>query len=490
MKFSIYLCLILHLTLLASKKEYFLSLENAGSVRYIFDDNIILHIERLSPSHEIMYRHSYVYDETGGLAREKLIGNLGDIVYEKPGIVKSPYHLEICKHDTQDNVMQHIQDDCVRKYAYNDNVLISNKIPQEVCEYDVCGNLIRKGDTHFCYDEANRLTQVISTECDITYIYNNQGRRIARISNGELERFGFFGINEIAVFDENGSIKELRIPGLSPHKDLLRPIAIETQDAVYAPIHDIQNNIVKLINITTKEQISLNLPEPFGENLSPNAPTRWIFSGKPYDKEANLIYFGHRYYSPDLHQWLSIDPAYQTSDLYQYCFNNPLKYFDPDGQFVIAIPLIWIGGAALTEVLIDAALVGSAAWLGHKAIKKGNEWADRREVQRNKKGSIDPNLPANPDELLKRPGWKETTHPNARKKGHRSFENQQTGEKLRYDQGKSGETGHRGHDHYHKPNPNNTNGRHDKYLDGKGNPVPDESDASHIYHPDKVWWNS
>jgi hypothetical protein len=42
----------------------------------------------------------------------------------------------------------------------------------------------------------------------------------------------------------------------------------------------------------------------------------------------------------------------------------------------------------------------------------------RRLKNRNKEGSDDPNLPANSDDLLKGPGWKETTHPEAGKKGH------------------------------------------------------------------------
>lgn len=100
---------------------------------------------------------------------------------------------------------------------------------------------------------------------------------------------------------------------------------------------------------------------------------------------------------------------------------------------------------------------------------------------------MDPTLPTNPGDLLKRPGWKEMTHPEAGKKGHRTFENEQTGEKLRHDKGKPWETGHKAHDYYHRPNPNAT-GRHDEYLDGQGNPTRDQSDPSHIYSPGGVWW--
>ena len=48
-------------------------------------------------------------------------------------------------------------------------------------------------------------------------------------------------------------------------------------------------------------------------------------------------------------------------------------------------------------------------------------------------------------------------------------------------------TDHKAHDHYHRPNPNST-GKHDKYLDQYGNPVPKGSDESHLYPPEWVWW--
>ena len=97
-----------------------------------------------------------------------------------------------------------------------------------------------------------------------------------------------------------------------------------------------------------------------------------------------------------------------------------------------------------------------------------------------KTGSVDPSLPANPDDLLKHPDWKETTHPNAGKNGHRTFENAETGEKLRHDQGRPGKPGHEGKDHWHRPNPNSINDN-DTYLDGNRNPVGKSSDPSHLY---------
>ncbi|MBM3192239.1 MAG: RHS repeat-associated core domain-containing protein [Chlamydiae bacterium] len=273
-------------------------------------------------------------------------------------------------------------------------------------------------------------------------------------------------------------MKELRIPGLSYHKDVLRPIAIETKDAIYAPIHDIQGNIIKLVDIATREVTSLALPDPFGRGLSKESPTSWIFSGKYYDRELDLVYFGRRYYSPQLKKWLSPDPAFQTLDPYQYCLNKPLSYFDPDGQFAIVIPLIWAGGLTLADLLLDGAVIAGVGWATHEAVKKANDWSDKRDrMQRNKRGSVDPTLPKDP---FNDPGLEDISHPRARQRGHYQFKDRKTGEILQYDKGRSGAPGHEGHDHYHRPNPNST-GDKDKYLDGQGEPVSKGSDASHLY---------
>jgi len=256
-------------------KEYRLRIENAGSVRYLYEGNCLLHIERLSLDEQLLYRHSYFYNQEGILIKEKMIGDLGEILHEKPGVVKSPYHIEICDFDKKGNLIKHTQDNIIREYTYTDaKKLVAQPIFDKPCIYDAKGNLIEKGDTSFAYDEQGHLTHVSLPEEDVLYIYDEEGKRVGRTCKEEVETYGHLGSNEIAVFDGSGILKELRIPGFTNHKDLIRPIAIETQNAIYAPILDLQNHLIKLIDIKTKEVITLNYPEPFGENLSKDAPTR------------------------------------------------------------------------------------------------------------------------------------------------------------------------------------------------------------------------
>lgn len=293
-----------------------LSLGNLGSIRYTSDDQHLLHIERLSPSDEVMYRHSYQYDGSGKLISEGLIGDLGDVFYDDT-VVRSPFSLEICEYDENHNLIKYTLDGAVREFLYNEanQMIIEDTKPFH--EYDSFGNVISIGDDGYIYDEENNLIQAITPDFVIDYAYDSYGNRMSRTINEKTEYYIYQGINEIAIVGSDGTVEQLRIPGLSTHNDIFRPIAIETKNAVYAPIHDVQGNIIRLINIATREVITIDGFDPYGKGLPNNVPTAWIFSGKHYDGIANLVYFGSRYYSPELRQWLTPDPLMQTSNPYQ-----------------------------------------------------------------------------------------------------------------------------------------------------------------------------
>jgi RHS repeat-associated protein len=377
-------CLLIALTFFLTAHESTLLLGELGSVRYLHDDKRILQIDRLSPDGEIIYTHSYVYDNEGRLIAEKLIGDLGDIVYEPANAIKSPYHLETCEYDENHNVISHRQDDLLREYTYNNlNELISED-SGEYFEYDLTGHLIQKGGMHFTYDEDNHLIRASSADYEMSFTYDTEGKRISKTVNGIAETYLYLDSNEVGILDHEGNLKELRIPGMSIHKDIVRSIAIETPNAIYAPIHDLQWNIVKLIDIRTREVITLDLPDPFGRGLSKNSPTAWIFFGKHYDRESDLVYFGQRYYCPELKKWLTPDPLLQTNDPYQYCFNNPLSFWDPDGRFTLpVISLLWGAGTVITMPIwgtgaLIAAAGAATGWAAYEAVKYANNWIENQ----------------------------------------------------------------------------------------------------------------
>ncbi len=78
---------------------------------------------------------------------------------------------------------------------------------------------------------------------------------------------------------------------------------------------------------------------PFGEvsRNTGNYSTDKRFTGKIWDEVSALLYFGARYYDPELGRFITADPTiahpFDSQDLnrYSYCRNNPINYIDPTG---------------------------------------------------------------------------------------------------------------------------------------------------------------
>lgn len=488
-------------------------------IEYEYYGPFLKKVSRFSSQGEEIYSHSYDdYDAKGNPRIEKGLFQTA-YQYDRKGrkiSQQNPYYSEnieysasgelIRKGDTAftyDFLSQMTSDSgkFTAKYDVRYNLKKLNNQSIEVdslnqiegLQYDLNGNFLKPG---FLYDEFDQLIEVEGQK----FTYDALGRRIQK---GQIA-FLYIDNEEIGAF-EQGVAKELKISGIRD------PIAIEIAQVPYAPIVDVQGTIRSLVHWQTKEVYKENDCDAFGQGLSEEIP--YAYGGKRYDVESGLIYFGKRYYDPTFRRWLSPDPIgpLNHSNLYQYLFNSPYSYQDPNGEFAIAIPLLFWGAelalptiSACIAALTYSAAAGAVAYGGYKLVEAFNPSGypsmgdyysgdivsdlNNWSYSAMKSGSVDSSLPANPDDLLKKPGWKETTHPDAGKRGHRTFENEKTGEKLRHDERKRGESGHEGHDHYHRPNPNTTNKR-DEYLDHNYNPVGRHSDSSHLYAPDNVWWN-
>ena len=67
-------------------------------------------------------------------------------------------------------------------------------------------------------------------------------------------------------------------------------------------------------------------------NIAPLNPENGQFTGKQYDPGTGLIYFGSRWYDPEVGRFTNQDPAKSGPNWYAYCSNNPLRYVDPTGN--------------------------------------------------------------------------------------------------------------------------------------------------------------
>lgn len=79
------------------------------------------------------------------------------------------------------------------------------------------------------------------------------------------------------------------------------------------------------------------------------------YTGQTEEQSLGLYYYGARWYSPDIAQFHSIDPAPVTLDnprsfgRYLYANNNPSRYTDPDGRMAVDIIRNRRPGAGILE---------------------------------------------------------------------------------------------------------------------------------------------
>jgi len=354
-------------------------------------------------------------------------------------------------------------------------------------EYDRLGRLISKGGAdRFSYDDRGRLIEADVGGERYSYIYDLFDRRVARRSSGGERLFLYDGLFEVAEFEGKTPLA-VRIPGE------FCAIAIERGKSCYVPLFDSRGDLMRLLSPSGDVVESFSY-SAFGVVSAPSDLSPWLFQGKRLDRETGLYCFGCRCFDPALARWLSPDPAGydQGPNLYQYGLNNPYGYIDPDGRFVIVLPLLYFGAGialpTLSTVVASVAYSAAAAtvvWGGCMVNEYVNDrWGGWGPMLR----SPSKNYEEAPPDLSDKKKWKDVSHPEQKKAGHREFVNDATGERIRVDKGKPGETGHKERDHYHRYNPKAT-GKHNEYLDAKGNPVPKNHDRSHLHFPYELSWD-
>ncbi len=84
-------------------------------------------------------------------------------------------------------------------------------------------------------------------------------------------------------------------------------------------------------------QFLLYLPwgETMVEERAGDWSTQYKYTGKELDTETGLYDYGARFYDPSIAQWTSVDPMAREMpnwSPYNYTFNNPIVFTDPDGR--------------------------------------------------------------------------------------------------------------------------------------------------------------
>ncbi len=262
--------------------------------------------------------------------------------------------------------------------------------------YDLDGNMVSKvkkagGETTtYNYNSEDQLIGVTTPIQTISYKYDSLGRRIEKNVSGTITRYIYDGEDIIQELDQNNQITATYTHG--PGID--EPICLEKNSQKYYYISDGLGSITTLVDQNGNIAQTYRY-DSFGNIISQNGSLTqpYTYTGREYDQETGLYYYRHRYYDPKMGRFLQEDPIWNTN-LYGYCYSNPLNLVDPYGLFsgkdfgigvlkgagylaggvvigaglVVAAPII--GATTATVALTGMAIYGSASlgWTAGQAI--------------------------------------------------------------------------------------------------------------------------
>lgn len=122
--------------------------------------------------------------------------------------------------------------------------------------------------------------------------------------------------------------------------------------------------------VRTKKQRDLGVTEEWLERPA------FGFSTKYEDVETGLLYYGYRYYAPEMGRWISRDPIGEEGgiDIYAFCYGNPANNADSDGRLV------------RTGTTLDTPTgVAAMLWAAEAMNQKSNPFTDPKSDAKPKK---------------------------------------------------------------------------------------------------------
>ena len=368
-----------------------LTLPDHSSISYEYNAAYLKEVQRYQRQ-TLLYRHQNTqHDLSGALLQSHLIGWAGELnySYDRMGRVQRINHVHWLQHMggydnvgrltnmvTQDiagtndstftyNALDHLQTETGQmSHSYQTdslhNRLQKNGVPyhlnilnqlqgQGPCRYayDLNGNLHEKTTashkTLYQYDALDRLIFVSSPEGVTTYQYDAFHRRLTKTHQGVVFRYLYQGQDEIGCMNAQGEITELRVLGMGIDAEIGAAVALELGGEIYAPVHDRQGHVACLIDSATGQVAEAYRYSAFGEETILNAHGQqmadsqvgnpWRFASKRIDPETGWVYFGRRYYDPEIGRWITPDPVSfaDGANLYAYLHHNPLNAYDAYG---------------------------------------------------------------------------------------------------------------------------------------------------------------
>ncbi len=268
---------------------------------------------------------SYRYDPMNRLTNDDRNGTGGRYAYDRCGnrLLKEQY--------SGSSV------DATEGYRYNERNELTERVKAgsltTYC-YDKNGSIITEEEegrrSEYRYDLLNRQIYVKTLDGrEQENFYDGENLRAGLTENGKRTTFLYHNGEILAECDgESAPIRRyLRGSGLS---------CVQTLDnKAYHAYHQDEQGSTVYVTGRGRETENIYQYDAFGNLIEQKeaVTNRVLYTGQQYDQETGQYYLRARYYNPVVGRFLQED-TYRGDglNLYAYCANNPVVYYDPSGH--------------------------------------------------------------------------------------------------------------------------------------------------------------
>jgi len=229
------------------------------------------------------------------------------------------------------------------EYGKNAGIHAPTRVGDTNLFYDANGNLIEDGSFTYAYNDANQLVEVkkkSENRVIAQFFYDESGNRVKKVEDGVVS---YYITKDYDIEDGEGTVYYFANGNR---------VAKNSDEGMFWYLDDHLGSTNVMID-ADGELVERTLYYPFGSHRE-GGEEKYSFTGKEFDSEIGLYYYGARYYNPETFVFTQADSVIpnvyypQALNRYSYCYNNPLKYEDPDGHTPAeAAAIVIISGAAV-----------------------------------------------------------------------------------------------------------------------------------------------
>lgn len=243
---------------------------------------------------------------------------------------------EVLTYDVMGNISTLSRDGgAAGTYNYNGTnrlgQITGGSLATGVYQYDLNGNTTYDGrlSKQITYNVFN-LPQTVSG--GLSYTYNGAGQKIRKQSSTTTDYVNGIQYSNNAiefVQTEEGIARRLGSSNSYSYEYNLNDHLGNTRATFY------KNPSTQALQVVQRDDYYA-----FGLQKSALASTnKYLYNGKELQDEMGQYDYGARFYDPVIGRWTSVDPLAEKMrrwSPYNYGFNNPIRFVDPDGMMTIS----------------------------------------------------------------------------------------------------------------------------------------------------------